>query len=123
MRRYLTYKAVTRPFEGPDVYEVISTRARRLEVPARDAVFYGSGGSIDHTVRRYLVRPAKGTFDYILNEGMGPPSEMPMSLDLGWTLEAILRDGDRWFDVRGVGFYDSAGRMLELTVRNRRALT
>ena len=70
---------------------------------------------LDRPVRRYLVRPAKGGVDYLYNEGTA--REETRTLALTWeTGQTFVDDGITW-EVRGVGHYDSAGRMIELVVR------
>ena len=71
--------------------------------------------TLDRPVRRYLVRPAKGGVDYLYNEGQA--TEETRSISLTWeTGQDFVDDGITW-EVRGVGHYDSAGRMAELVVR------
>ena len=93
-----------------------SARCRRLDLTARDQLSYSDGKTLDRPVRRYLVRPATGSADYLYNEGKS--SEETRSLSLEWTTSdnTFTDDGMEW-TVRGVGHYDSAGKMLELIVR------
>ncbi len=92
-----------------------SARCRRLDLTAKDQLSYSDGKTLDRPVRRYLVRPATGGVDYQYNEGGA--NEETRSLSLTWeTGQSFVDDGIEW-TVRGVGHYDSAGRMLELVVR------
>ena len=102
---------------GSSVQSTLETkeRCRRLDISARDQLSYSSGQTLDRPVRRYLVRPAKGGVDYLYNEGTA--TEETRSISLTWeTGQDFVDDGITW-EVRGVGHYDSAGRMLELVVR------
>ena len=92
-------------------------RCRRLDLTAKDQLSYSEGDSrtLDRPVRRYLVRPATGSINYQYDAG--GPNEETRSLSLTWeTGQSFNDDGIAW-EVRGVGHYDSAGRMLELVVR------
>ena len=90
-------------------------RCRRLNLTARDQLSYSDGKTLDRPVRRYLVRPNLGSVDYLYNEG--ETGEETRSLSLTWeTGQSFVDDGVEW-TVRGVGHFDSAGRMIELVVR------
>ena len=90
-------------------------RCRRLDISANAQLSYSSGQTLDRPVRRYLVRPAHGSVDYLFDEGKA--TEETRSLALTWeTGQSFVDDGTTWV-VRGVGHYDSAGRMIELVVR------
>ena len=92
----------------------VKARCRRLDLTAKDQLSFASSSdqSLDRPVRRYLVRPAKGNVDYLYNEGKA--DEETRSLSLRWTTgDSFTDDGMEW-TVRGVGHYDSGGRMLEL---------
>ena len=92
-----------------------SARCRRLDLTARDQLSFSDGKTLDRPVRRYLVRPATGSINYQYDEGEA--DEETRSLSLTWeTGQSFTDDGVEW-TVRGVGHYDSAGRMLELVVR------
>ena len=102
---------------GSEVEATLETpaRCRRLDISANAQLSYSSGQTLDRPVRRYLVRPAVGGFDYIFNEGTA--REEPRTLALTWeTGQSFVDNGITW-TVRGVGHYDSAGRMIELVVR------
>ena len=61
------------------------------------------------------MRPAVGGVDYLYNEGTA--TEETRSLSLTWKIgQSFVDDGITW-EVRGVGHFDSAGKMLELVVR------
>ena len=66
-------------------------------------------------MRRYLVRPAKGGVDYLYNEGKA--TEETRTLALTWETGQTFVDDALTWEIRGVGHYDSAGRMIELVVR------
>ena len=90
-------------------------RCRRLDLTAKDQLSYSDGQTLDRPVRRYLVRPAAGGVNYVFDEGGA--NEETRSLPLTWeTGQSFTDDGVEW-TVRGVGHYDSAGKMLELIVR------
>ena len=92
-----------------------SARCRRLDLTAKDQLSYSDGQTLDRPVRRYLVRPATGSLNYQYDEGGA--NEETRSLSLTWkTGQSFVDDGIEW-EVRGVGHFDSAGRMLELVVR------
>ena len=102
---------------GSEVEATLETpaRCRRLDISANAQLSYSSGQTLDRPVRRYLVRPAHGSVDYLYNEGTA--REETRSLALTWkTGQTFVDDGITW-EVRGVGHYDSAGRMIELVVR------
>ena len=116
--RTITYLA------GQDRFgsEVVATlefkaRCRRLDLTARDQLSFSSGTTLDRPVRRYLVRPASGGVDYLYNEGK--PFEETRTLSLTWATDQSFTDDGMEWTVRGVGHYDSAGRMLELLVRGQ----
>ena len=117
IKRSIRYEAARDEFGGQlfDHYET-SARCRRLDLTAKDQLSYSEGKTLDRPVRRYLVRPVKGSVDYLYNEGN--PKEETRILSLEWTTSdnTFIDDGVEW-TVRGVGHYDSAGRMLELVVR------
>ena len=92
-----------------------TARCRRLDLTAKDQLSYSDGQTLDRPVRRYLVRPSVGGVDYLFDEG--GTNEETRTLPLTWeTGQSFIDDGISW-DVRGVGHFDSAGRMLELVVR------
>ena len=102
---------------GSEVKDTLEAKARcrRLDLTAKDQLSYSDGQTLDRPVRRYLVRPAKGSVDYLYNHGK--PDEETRYLPLTWTTgDSFTDDGMEW-TVRGIGHYDSAGRMLELLVR------
>ena len=102
---------------GSEVKGTLEARARcrRLDLTAKDQLSFSDGQTLDRPVRRYLVRPAVGSINYQYNEGSA--NEETRSLLLTWeTGQSFTDDGIEW-KVRGVGHYDSAGRMLELVVR------
>ena len=93
----------------------VKTRCRRLDISAKDQIAYSEGRTLDRPVRTYLVRPAVGGVDYLYNEGTA--SEETRTLPLTWKIgQSFVDDGITW-EVRGVGHFDSAGRMVELVVR------
>ena len=102
---------------GSEVKDTLEAKARcrRLDLTAKDQLSFSDGKTLDRPVRRYLVRPATGGVDYQYDEGGA--NEETRSLSLTWeTGQSFTDDGVEW-TVRGVGHYDSAGRMLELVVR------
>ena len=68
------------------------------------------------------MRPAVGSINYQYNEGKA--NEETRILSLEWTTSdnTFTDDGVEW-TVRGVGHFDSAGRMLELVVRGEQIPT
>ena len=93
----------------------VSASCRRLDLSDKDQLSYSNGQTLDRPVRRYLARPVGGNADYLYNEGQ--PDQETRSLSLTWeTGHSFTDDGVEW-TVRGVGHYDSSGRMLELLVR------
>ena len=116
--RTLPYVARRDSF-GSQIKGTLETKARcrRLDISAKDQLSYSDGQTLDRPIRRYLVRPAKGNVDYLYNQGK--PDEETRSLPLTWTTgQSFDDDGIEW-TVRGVGHYDSSGRMLELVVRGK----
>ena len=114
--RTLIYIALQDSF-GSEVEATLEApaRCRRLDISANAQLSYSSGQTLDRPVRRYLVRPAVGGMDYLYNEGTA--TEETRTLALTWkTGQTFVDDGITW-EVRGVGHYDSAGRMIELVVR------
>ena len=114
--RFFTYIA-GRDLFGSEVEATLETtaRCRRLDLTARDQLSFSSGKTLDRPVRRYLVRPSTGGVDYLYNEGTA--TEETRSLSLRWTTgDSFTDDGMAW-TVRGIGHFDSAGKMLELLVR------
>ena len=105
---------------GSQIKGTLETKARcrRLDISAKDQLSYSDGQTLDRPIRRYLVRPAKGNVDYLYDEGGA--NEETRGLPLTWTTgDSFTDDGMEW-EVRGVGHYDSAGKMLELVVRGAR---
>ena len=113
-----TFSYISRQDDFGSVVEATletKARCRRLDISANAQLSYSSGQTLDRPVRRYLVRPAEGGVDYLYNEGQA--TEETRSLSLTWeTGQSFVDDGITW-TVRGVGHYDSAGRMIELVVR------
>ena len=104
---------------GSEVKDTLPAKARcrRLDFTARDQVSFSDSAArtLDRPVRRYLVRPASGGVNYLYDEGGA--NEETRTLPLTWvTGQSFIDDGIEW-EVRGVGHYDSAGRMIELVVR------
>ena len=117
--RTLTYIARRDAF-GSQIERTLEARARcrRLGLTAKDQLSYSSGQTLDRPVRTYLVRPTQGGVSYLYNEGTA--SEETRSLSLEWKTGDSFTDDDMEWEVRGVGHYDSAGKMLELVVRGQR---
>ncbi len=114
--RVLPYLARRDSFGG-EVQDTLEAQARcrRLDLTARDQLSFSEGQTLDRPVRRYLVRPATGGVNYLYDEGGA--NEETRSLSLTWeTGQCFTDDGIEW-TIRGVGHFDSAGRMLELLVR------
>lgn len=68
----------------------------------------------DLQLRSYVVRPDREMFTFDFDLGNDTTEERTIPLE--WTqVDQTFRDagGVKW-DVRGVGFYDSAGRMLHI---------
>ena len=102
---------------GSEVKDTLEAKARcrRLDLTAKDQIAYSDGQTLNRPIRRYLVRPARGGVNYQYDEGGA--NEETRTLSLTWeTGQSFTDDGVEW-TVRGVGHYDSAGRMLELVVR------
>ena len=114
--RTLPYVSKTDRF-GSEVKGTLETKARcrRLDLTAKDQLSYSDGQTLDRPVRRYLVRPAKGSVDYLYDEGGA--NEETRSLSLTWTTGNTFDDDGMAWTVRGIGHFDSAGKMLELLVR------
>ena len=89
-----------------------TARARRLEIDAGTKINTQNSTYQNLPIRRYLVRPDRETFDYIYNAGGA--FEEARSLILEWEVGNAFTDLGKSWRVTGVGFYDSAGRMLEL---------
>ena len=58
-------------------------RCRRLDISANAQLSYSSGQTLDRPVRRYLVRPARGSVDYLYNEGTATEETRTACADLG----------------------------------------
>ena len=102
---------------GSEVKDTLEAKARcrRLDLTAKDQIAYSEGQTLDRPVRRYLVRPATGGVDYQYDEGGA--NEETRTLPLAWETGQSFTDNGISWEVRGVGHFDSAGRMLELVVR------
>ena len=118
--RSIPYETAMGSF-GP-VEDVIErkTRARVLVASPSNRLRVSNPDFHDKQIRSFLVRPTRETFTYTwINEPRMTTEERTISLAWG---EPTTVSGDNTFrdsmgikwNVEGVGFYDSAGRMLEI---------
>ena len=93
------------------------TRARLLEASPTDRLRIANPQFQDKALRRYLVRPGREMLTYTFTRDPPRASTEERTISLDWDVDRKdqFTDGRGvLWDLRGVGYYDSAGRMLEI---------
>ena len=116
LTRTIAYPAGRDRFGGERDGQLVRTARARLLLASPSRTLDVQNPSYQNVrFRTYLVRPDREMFTYDFDLGSGNTESRTIPLE--WDQGQVFVDGGgtRWL-VNGVGFYDSAGRMLEIFV-------